>query len=70
MAVQVKCDEKKQVAFVPLCGHFLAHPSQSTRRMGHPPVLVTPARSKAWATRQIIQPGGPGPFFEGHCLRS
>ena len=36
MAVQVKCDEKKQVAFVPVCGHFHTHPSQSARRMGQP----------------------------------
>jgi hypothetical protein len=26
------------------------HPSPRTRRMGHPAVLVMPARSKAWAT--------------------
>ena len=33
MAVQEKCDEKKQVAFGLLCGEF--HPSPSARRMGY-----------------------------------
>ena len=28
-------------------------PSPTTRRTGHPAVLMTPARSKAWATRRI-----------------
>ena len=32
-----------------------SRPSQTARRTGHPLVLVMPARSKAWATRQARQ---------------
>src|ERR1700686_421515 len=32
--------------FVRLCVHFLFHPSQSARRMGHPLCCFVPARSK------------------------
>ena len=39
MAVRKKCDEKGVGVFVPLCGHFHTHHSQSARRMGTPFVI-------------------------------
>ncbi len=68
MAVQAKCDEKKQVVFVLLCGQF---PSQSARRMrrprelfmtarskslGHPAALKShPSKNEGWGTRPLMR---------------